>query len=364
MAKLAPRAVWILTVGLLPIFLTACGDEPVAQKTQVTPVRVAQVKLVAAEGADRYAAQVRPRIEADLGFRIAGKITERLVETGTRVVAGTTLARLDPIDLDLQVRANEAQLTSARAEASNARSDFERYAQLRRGEWSTQQEYDRRQATMKSAEAKVRELEAEVRVTRNSVTYATLVADGPGVISAVLAEPGQVVSIGQTVFKLARSGEMEVVAAMPEQRMGRVDRARMEVEFWSLPGVAVAGRVREIAPIADPTTRTFQIRVTLINPPPEVQLGMSATLVAHWSEDTPVAVLPAASLTKDGNDPAVWVVKPSGDAIERRRVQVGAFAGDTVVIVAGLTDGETVVSAGVHKLDSTMPVRIWAEPVR
>jgi RND family efflux transporter MFP subunit len=322
------------------------------------------VRLESAAETVRYAAVVRPRIEADVGFRVGGKVIERLVDTGARVSVGTVLARLDPADLELQRNAVAAQLVSARANATNARNDFQRYAQLRQGEFATKQEYDRRRAVMETADARVAELEAQLKVARNSTAYATLVADAPGVVTAALVEPGQVVAAGQPVVRLARLDTLEVAANIPEQQVAALADAQLAVELWALPGVALAGRLRELSPSADPTTRTYQARITLEAPPQAVQLGMTATLIASKPSNGQVARLPLSSLTQKGFDPAVWVLVPPGDRLMLRQVTVAKYAGDQVIVSAGLADGEKVVTAGVHKLDAQQKVRAWTEPER
>jgi membrane fusion protein, multidrug efflux system len=354
---------------LLPLLLfglAACdGEASIPTATQaIRPVRVETVRLEATEQAVRYAAVVRPRIEADVAFRVGGKITERLVDAGARVTPGMALARLDPNDLELQQRAVAAQLTSARANATNARSDFQRYAQLRQGEWSTKQEYDRRRAVMESAEARVAELEAQLRVARNGAAYATLVADSAGIVTAALAEPGQVVAAGQPVLRVARLDALEVAAHIPEHQIAALNEARLTVELWALPGIQISGSLRELSPSADPTTRTYQARISLLEPPPAVQLGMTATLIASRPHDRPVARLPLSTLTQLDSTPAVWVVTPAGDSLELRTVSIAGYTGQRVIITAGLEDGETVVTAGVHKLDAQQKVRVWTEPQR
>jgi RND family efflux transporter MFP subunit len=328
-------------------------------------VRVEAVRLEPASQVQRYAAVVRPRVEADIGFRIGGKVIERLVDVGTRVQAGTELARLDPADPDARVRAAEAQLRSAQAVATNAHSEFARYAKLNRSGWSTRQEYDKRRAAVETADARVREVEAQLVIARDNVRYATLVADATGLVTSVSVEPGQVVSAGQTVFKLAHLGKMEVVANIPESQVGLLDQAILSTELWSMPGAAIAGRLRELSPSADAATRTYQARVTLVDPPPVVQMGMTATLVLTRPRDGHVARLPMTALTKRNTaDPAVWVVNQAGDGIELRPVTVGTYTGDSVTVLAGLQAGERVVTAGVHKLHPAQKVRVWTEPVR
>ena len=328
------------------------------------PVRTKTVHLLASADTARYPAVVRPRIEADIGFRVGGKVMERFVDVASRVEAGTRLARLDSADLELQAQAIGAQLLSARADAVNAQNDFARYEQLVKGGWTTQQEYDRRKAVKETSDARVRQLEAQSRVGLNNSQYTLLVADGPGVVTAVLAEPGQVVAQGQTVFRIARLGDAEVVADLPEPMVVQLDKAQLSAELWSMPGTVIAGRLRDIAPIADAATRTYRVRVTLIDPPPEILLGMTATLVVTKSSDGRVARLPRNALTKDGANPAMWVLNPTGDGIELRPVKVGVYADDSVTVMAGLNEGERVVTAGVHKLNAGDKVRIWTEPER
>jgi multidrug efflux system membrane fusion protein len=353
---------------LLPIGASGCDGSAAAPaelpSAAAMPVRVEAVHLEPAQETVRYAAVIRPRIEAELGFRVGGKIVARLVEVGSRVEAGTPLARLDPADLQLQLRAVEAQLVSAGAEAANAKADFARYAQLRRGEWATQQEHDKRKTAMEAAAARVRELEAQRRVAGNNAEYTTLVADTAGVVTAVLAEPGQVVAQGQTVLRLARFGELEAVANLPESQIGRIEGAAMTVSLWALPGVEIAGKLRELAPAADAATRTYQARVTLLEPPPGVQLGMTATLVARRPRADTIVRLPMEALAAMGTAPAVWVVDAAGGGIALRPVEIDAYAGDRVLVRAGLADGERVVTAGVHKLDASRKIRIWSEPLR
>jgi RND family efflux transporter MFP subunit len=361
--------------GLLPVptaalvgmalALAGCGQSTeAAPSPPPTPVRVETVKHEPSVRVQRYAAVVRPRIEADIGFRVGGKVIERLVDVGATVGAGTPLARLDPADLDARVRAADAQLKSASALAVNARNEFERYTKLHKRGWATAQEHDKRRAAVETAQAEVRELDAQLAIARDNARYATLVADAPGRVTAVLAEPGQVVSQGQTVFRIARAGEMEVLANVSESQVGRLDRAELSAELWSMPGIVVKGRLRELSPSADPATRTYQARVALIDPPPGVQLGMTASLVVTETGDGRVARLPITALTKQTGEPAVWVLNAEGTGVQPRPVRISSYAGDRVTVLDGLEEGDRVVTAGVHKLYETQKVRVWTEPVR
>jgi multidrug efflux system membrane fusion protein len=363
MRRQTPEIPFALSLVLLAGVTALAGCKPAQTAvSEIRPVRVATVERRTAHNVVRYPAVVRPRLEADLGFRIGGKVVERLVDVGARVGAGTPLARLDPADSELQVRAASAQLAAARAEADNARADFQRYARLRQGEWATRQEYDRRRAALETAEARVREIEAQQRVVENNRRYAVLEADGPGIVTAVLVEPGQVVTQGQPAMRVAREGGVEVVANIPEHQIARLSERSLSVKLWSLPDVSIRGTLREVAPSADPVTRTYQVRISLAQVPPAVQLGMTATLVSREPQAARVALLPLTAITQQGRDPAVWVVKPDGQSLELRPVEVTAYRGDTAVIADGLRDGEQVVTAGVYKLDASQRVRVWTEP--
>ncbi|MBP2228929.1 RND family efflux transporter MFP subunit [Azospirillum agricola] len=372
----------VAAIGLLALAagLSGCKETHSAAappEAEARPVRVATVALEPATDSVRYPAVIRPRVEADVGFRVGGKVIARLVEVGARVEPGMALAKLDPTDLQLQIKASQAQLASARSDAANAGGDFARYSSLRQGEWTTRQEYDRRKTALDKAEARVREVEAQLRVLTNSVQYATLVADEAGIVTATLVEPGQVVAQGQTALRVARLGAVEAVANIPEQQLGDLPKRRLSVELWAQPGSAVPGTLRELSPSADPGTRTYQAKITLDNPPPGLQLGMTATVTAALDHGGLVARLPISALTQREQKPAVWVLSqaagsqagPQGDAhaagtLELRPVAVAAYAGDLAIVAGGLKDGERVVTAGVHKLDAGQKVRVWTEPAR
>lgn len=362
MNKKALRA--LLTAAVAAAALAACQPAQTAAPPSPRPVRTTAVTLAPLHDAERYAAVVKPRVEADMGFRVAGKVTARLVEVGQRVTAGQLLARLDQADLELQVRAARAQLAAAKADADNARVDFDRYERLKQGEWTTTQERDRRRTLLDKADAHVREVEASLNVLTNSLQYAALTADGSGVVTATLVEPGQVVAAGQTAIRVARDGELEAVANIPENRLTGLENKTLTVELWSMPGVEIKAKLREIAPMADAAVRTFQTRATLIDPPAGAQLGMTATLTAHDDRGAPAARLPAAALTQDQGRPAVWVVEGDEKRLALRPVAVAAYAGDDVLVTGGLTDGERVVTAGAHKLAAGEKVRLWVEAAR
>ena len=327
------------------------------------PVRVVTVVAARPTSQRTYAAVVRARIETETGFRVTGELVERSVGLGDRFGPGDVLARLDPSDLDLQVKAAEAQLVARKAEAVNARAEVERSRALHGKGWSTEQLLDERETALAAADARVEEAEARLAIARNNRGYAELRADVPGVVTAVLAEPGRVLDPGDPVLRVAHTDALEVEAEIPEQNVADLATARLEVTFWSDPDLRLQGRLRELSPIAAGATRTYRARVVLEGAPPTVQLGMTASLLAIREVPTPVHPLPLAALDHQGGEPAVWVVK-GGGTLERRPVAVAAYTADDVLVRDGLRPGEQVVTAGVHQLDEGQRVRIWTEPDR
>lgn len=357
----------LLCVLLASLALAGC-DRPDAAAPPASPppmpVRVRTVKLEPACEARRYPAVIRPRIETKVGFRVGGKIAERLVDVGDAVTPGAVLARLDPTSFELEQVANEAQLASTRADAANTRREFERYEKLHAAGWASTQEYDRRRTTLDTTEAKARMAQAELTLTRDNARYTTLAADAAGVVLAVEAEPGQVVAAGETVFRIARADGMEAVADIPEAQAQALKDAILSVEVWSLPGVTISAQLRELSPSADDRTRTYRARFALVDPPQTMRLGMTATLVLSPACREQVARLPLSGLTKNGTEPAVWRLNAAADRVELQTVKVLRYSGGGVLVSEGLNNGDRVVTAGVHKLDPSQVVRIWTEPSR
>ncbi|HEX4763985.1 MAG TPA: efflux RND transporter periplasmic adaptor subunit, partial [Usitatibacter sp.] len=210
----------------------------------------------------------------------------------------------------------------------------------------------------RAAEAKVQQQRSQAAISTNQADYTTLVADSDGVVVSVSAEPGQVVAAGQPVLRLARAGEKEVVVNAPE---GQLDRFKVgnavAISLWASNTALFAGRIREIAGGADPTTRTYTVRVTAIDPPPQALIGMTANVVFPQQPDATLVLLPISALAQDGAQPAVWVVDPKSSQVKLRKVTVGQYREDGVTITQGLESGDIVVTAGVHKLRENQVVR-------
>jgi multidrug efflux system membrane fusion protein len=349
---------------LLPLFsilllLTACGREaPSAPPADIRSVRAEQAGLLAAHNSTRYTGEVHARYETVLAFRVAGRVQSRAVEVGTQVKAGQTIATLDPSDYALAATAAQAERVAAESEAKLAQQDLQRYTELRAQNFIAQAELDRRQTAADAAQARVRQLRAEATRQGNQQAYTRLSAPHAGVVTALFVEAGQVVAAGQPVAQLAKSGEREVSIDVPENALDALRAARtLKIRLWSAPGVAYAGRLRELSPMADAASRTYRARVSILQPDAAVKLGMTATVEVDGQAASSLSVAQSA-LFKVSGQPQVWVVDQKTGKVAARSVRLGELTGDRAAIVSGLTAGEWVVTAGVHKIAPGQQVRV------
>jgi RND family efflux transporter MFP subunit len=259
-----------LFVLFLPCFLlttllfSGCREKAAPDATQPRVVLAHQVEIGAGFSHAEYSGEVKPRHETALAFRVGGKLIERRVELGERVTAGQMLARLDPADLAQSQKSAAALLASAEAERAFARAELERYRGLKAEQFVSAAALEAKETTFKAADEKVRAAAAQKSLASNQSGYAALRSDANGVVAAVLAEAGQVVAAGQPVLKVARTDEKEVLIAVPENRVTELSKAgEVVVTLWAAPDKSYRGRVREIAPQADPLTRTYAARVPM-----------------------------------------------------------------------------------------------------
>jgi RND family efflux transporter MFP subunit len=345
------------SLALVAIALAGCNDQ-VAQKPAPTrPVLVATAHYEAETPERSFVGTIRPRIEADMGFRVAGKVAKRLVEVGQTVEVGQPLATLDEVDLKLQAEQAVAELNAATGVVAQAVAAETRAKDLKVKGWTTDAQLDSAKAAADEARARLNRAERSVDLTKNSLSYATLEADARGVVTATLVEPGQVVAAGQTAIRVARFAEKEAVVAIPETLVGRAKAGAATVTLWSEPDRKYEARLREISPSADPATRTYLAKFSLPGAGDKVELGMTATLTLSDPATQRVARLPLSALFRQGGDASFYVVDDKGD-ITLQPVQVKSYESNDVVITGGVDEGAKVVALGVQKLDPTIKVKV------
>ena len=353
---MAPR---LAVFALLPALLLGACNAPTEAKREAPqrPVLVATVHYAPRINGRVLPGIVKARIESDLAFRVSGKMAERLVDAGAVVKKGDPLARLDDTDFRLQVDQAEADYSSAKGALAQAQAEEERIGTLKRQGWSAAADVDKTKAAADQARGAFARAERAVTLARNAVSYTTLTADADGIVSAVLAEPGQVLTAGVAAMRLSHTGEREAAVAIPETLVDRVRSAPARVEFWALPGVQMAAALRELSPNADPTTRTYLARYSLTDAPPAAHLGMSLTVtLADGSQN--VARLPLGALFDEGKGPTVWVVDRASGAVAETSVRIAGYENESVLVVDGVAEGAEVVALGAHKLDAAQKVRI------
>lgn len=343
-------------MALLALALAGgCGGA----EEQEAPRRTVLVAMAgsAEAAAPSLAGEIRARHETQLGFQVAGRLVERQVDVGDRVARGDLLARLEPDDLQARERAARARLAAAEAELGRARADQERFRVLAEDQLVSRSALDTQEAAATAAQGQVDAARAELELARNQSAHTRLVAPADGVIAARHAEAGQVLGAGQPVFTLAADGGREVVFAVAE---GQVDAIApgdpVQVEPWSGEGERWDAQVREVAPAADPVSRTFEVRATIDAEPGAFELGQSARVFLPSTPDGALSVPLAALVPGPEGGQAVFVVGSDG-ALELRPVQIAGYGGTTVEVTSGLQHGERVVAAGGHLLREGEPVR-------
>lgn len=346
-----------ISLATAAIALAGCNDT-VAQKAEPPrPVLVATAHFAAETPERSFVGTIRPRIEADMGFRVPGKVAKRLVEVGQTVDLGQPLATLDEVDLKLQAEQAEAEFRAATGVLAQAGAAETRARELRVKGWTTDAQMDQAKAAADEARARLNRAERSVELTKNSLSYATLEADTRGVVTATLVEPGQVVASGQTAIRVARLGEKEAVVAIPETLVKRAKEGTATVTLWSEPNKTYAAKLREIAPTADAATRTYLAKFSLPDAGDNVSLGMTATLTLADAATERVARLPLSALFNEGGSPSLYVVDDKG-AVTLKPVVVKAYESNDVLISGGVEEGTKVVTLGVQKLDPSQRVRV------
>jgi membrane fusion protein, multidrug efflux system len=344
--------------------LAACSRQEPAPDP-VRAVRTLTISADSAAGVHEYAAEIRPRTESRLAFRVSGKMVSRAAELGQRVKAGEVLARLDPEDLRLQQTASRAVVQAAQVNFELADADLKRYQGLLAQGFVSRAEIDRRESTLKAAAAQLEQARAQSNVQVNQAGYSALTAPESGVITAVEADAGTVLAAGTPVVRLAPDGARDAVFAVPEDSIGRIRAlagkpGALKVRLWS-GGDPIAATVREVAAAADPTTRTFLVKADVGKA--DVQLGQTASVLLDLPRIDGIAKLPLTAVTQQQGKTAVWLVDKTSMTVKMQPITVAGADGNSVVVAGGLAPGQVVVTAGVHVLTPGQKVKFFETPV-
>ncbi|HTQ23013.1 efflux RND transporter periplasmic adaptor subunit [Mycobacterium sp.] len=349
----------ILWVALIAATVAGCDRKP-PPAAQVRPVRTVTVESGADGETVSLTGQVRAKDQVNLAFRLDGRMIERPVNVGDVLMAGQVVARLDPQNQQNALRSAQDNVASAEAVLTQARLTFWRQQVLLQEGWTPRARFDEAQQALATAQAQVDSLQAQVRIAQDQLGYTDLFADAPGVVIAKGAEPGEVVRAGQMIVNVARQGGRDAVFDVSEQliRTGPRDPV-VQIALTNDPSVRATGRVREVSPQADPATRTFQVKVGIIDPPPAMELGATVTGSIKLPAPSGLQIPPSALTEADGR-PAVWVVDPKSQTVSLHNVDVSRYDPANVVVSRGLDAGEIVVTAGVQTLHPGQKVRLLA----
>lgn len=363
--RLAAAAALALTLtGALAFSLTSRAKTEDKPET-VRPVRVQKIESGPTREVTMFSGDIRARFETPMAFRVPGRIARRHVDVGTSVRKGDLLAALDPTDYQLSVQNLRAQVASAEADFHFQITELARGAELLKKGFISKTDYDRRQNVHASAQAKLDQARAALAQASNQTDYTSLRALSDGVVTSIDAETGQVVAAGQTVMRIARLEEKEVVISVPENRLDEVRSAdAIRVGLWAQPEKSYRGRLREISPGADPITRTYIAKVSVLDPDHAVQIGMTATVGVDRKAGDGKPLIPLSALVARNDQTFVWVVDPVAGTVDLAPVTLGTYHGNSVSIVTGLGNREYVVIAGVHKLFPHQKVTMLQDPAK
>lgn len=352
-------ALRLIMVVAAVMAISACKPEEAPDDEVLSrPVRTVEVTEKTLGDTVTLAGTVESQMQVDLAFRIGGRLEERAFGVGDTVEAGQLIARLDPSDEENGLRAAEASLIAAEGQLNEARANFERQQQLYDRGFLARAGYERAETTLSNATAQVDSVRAQYLIAKRRLNDANLYADAPGRVTAIGAEPGEVVQPGRMIVQIARDGGIDAVFDVPAAVLesSPVD-PEVTVRLSQAPTVSAQGRVREVAPRADPVTGTFRVRVGLIDPPTELRLGSTVTGTAVFGDVNKIEI-PASALTRSETGPAVWIVDPASLTVSLRDIRVDSFLPASVSVAEGLLPGDLVVTAGVQALRPGQAVRL------
>ena len=331
------------------VAFSACNKEEKTAAAPIRPVRTVAVEFQESGDMLSLTGEIQPRYQADIGFRVNGKILQRPVDVGTEIKKDDLIARLDPQQFRQDLEVAKSEVAAAEAEVTRSRAQEARQRELLKNGHTTQVKYDLALKSFKTAEAQLNAARAKQVQASENLGYTELKADNDGVITAVGADAGQVVSAGQMVVRLAKPGEREAVFNVAEAAFKTSPKnPTVLVHLVSNPDIRATGMVRYVSPQADPATRTYTVRVSLPNAPPQMRLGANIVGTVTLNQARTVTIPGSALFQKDGKA-AVWLVGKD-HTVQLKPITVDRYQGDSVIVGGGLAQGEVVVTAGVQKL--------------
>ncbi|WP_428524468.1 efflux RND transporter periplasmic adaptor subunit [Pseudorhodoplanes sp.] len=347
-----------LLIVALPLVLGACSREEEKVEPEIRPVRALKVERRDAGVPITLTGRIAAEDEVSLAFRISGRMTKMDVNVGDRLTAGQVVAQLDSVNEQNALRTARANLTAAQGQLTQARNHFERQDTLLKQGWTTRVNHEQATQALQTAESAVEAAEAQLRTAEDLVGFTELKADAPGVVTAIGPRAGEVVQVGQMIARVARQDGRDAVFDVPAQMIRAAPSdPRITVSLSDDPKVTAEGRVREVAPQANPVTRTFEVKVGLTNPPEAMRLG--ATVIGRMElPASSVFEIPASALTRSNQQASVWIVDPKKNTVSLRHVDVVRFDQNQVSVGYGLENGDVVVTAGVQALHPGQQVRL------
>ncbi|WP_243359751.1 efflux RND transporter periplasmic adaptor subunit [Fundidesulfovibrio terrae] len=352
-ARVVPLLLCTLCLGSSP----GCSEEKAFPPPRPV-VKTVRVALAAESDSRTYPGVIVARHEVDESFRVSGRIERRLVDKGDLVRQGQKLAVLDEKDFRLSLESAQAELKAASSNVSQASAEEKRYTYLLSRHVVSQSEYDLKRLQSDEAKARLEKADRAFKLARNQLSYASLTSNDDGVVTKVNAERGQVVTQGQAVVAVAQDGALEVQADIPEGCLRDIENSDAEVSLWSQSDTRYKAVLRETSPCADPATRTYAVRFTLVDGDQRARLGMSATLRLSRKTSDKLVRIPSTALLEQGKGPGVWVVEPDTGKLSLRPVVIARYADRDVLVQGRLAEGETIVATGVQMLDPGMSVRL------
>jgi RND family efflux transporter MFP subunit len=341
----------------LAFVLVACDEKAPADPRILAPlVRTALVQDSTLANRS-FTGTVAARVESDLGFRVSGKVLERSIDAGQTVKRGQVLMRIDPADLTLAAVAQEEAVSAAQARALQTAEDEIRYRELRGTGAISESAYDQAKAAADSAAAQLKAARAAAEVARNARRYAMLVADGEGVVTQTLVEPGQVVNAGQTVVRLAHAGPREAVVQLPETLLPPIGISG-QASVFGKEGVSAAAKLRQLSSAADPVTRTFEARFTLDGELANAPLGTTVTIQLASTQPASYLQVPVSAIVDTGKGPGVWVVKGEPATVFWHAITIQSLGDEEAHVSGDLHQGDRVVALGAHLLSDGNLVRV------